>query len=255
MTADCQKLLLGVFAKYWEPGKVKSRLAQGIGEQAAADVYQYGLRYLVESLARFPAEKTLCVTPANRMADFQALLTSSRHGQSSGIPDNGGDGSWQVWEQATGDLGQRMWEFFLLAFERGYQHVILLGSDAPTVPVEYLTAAQQALHDHSIVLGPARDGGYYLIAGRPDMPNVFHNIPWSTPAVFRVTSERLQGLGSSWTTVPAWYDIDEASDLTRLSAELATRTINEPNADRLAQCLAEVGLEVEMSTQTHERQP
>ena len=105
-------------------------------------------------------------------------------------------------------------------FGHGYDQVALLSSDNPTLPPAYVAAAFAALDRHDVALGPAEDGGYYLIAlGRPHL-GLFERITWSTAAVFAETCERAAALGLRVATTPRWYDVDDVAGLRRLFAEV-----------------------------------
>jgi len=119
--------------------------------------------------------------------------------------------------QREGDLGQRLYGAFEDLQHVAPAGVLVIGSDLPTVPVSYLQRAADLLRDdsHRVVLGPASDGGYYLIGlGTPDR-RLFEDVPWSTDQVFRATVDRAGALGFDVTTLPEWYDIDTPEDLTR----------------------------------------
>lgn len=221
--------LLGIFAKYWIPGTVKTRLAQTIGDETAAQVH----RLLVESLlARFES-----------VADRQILSFSppSAQGKLSELPL----GRWELVPQASGDLGMRMKHFFAsslgVASDSGSSNttvssfggnsdkdaapvspprVLLIGSDSPDLPHAYLQEALDALRTVSVVLGPTDDGGYYLVGMSRFIPELFDDIAWSTPAVWSQTVDRLATRGIPYHVLPQWYDIDTAPDLNRLLTSL-----------------------------------
>jgi rSAM/selenodomain-associated transferase 1 len=122
--------------------------------------------------------------------------------------------------QAAGDLGQRIHAFFAGEFERGATKIVLTGSDAPTLNPATVMSAFSHLESRDVVLGPATDGGYYLIGCRRAAPSIFEGIDWSTPDVLRQTVERLHSLGLSLAILPPWYDVDTPDDLRMLSGHL-----------------------------------
>ncbi len=198
---------LGIFAKYWEPGKVKTRLAVRVGAQKAAGLYASFLAAVLENSERaFAGHRVLAYAPPERREAFRDLA--------------GGD-RWQLEPQASGDLGQRIQHFFASAFAGGYEHVVLMGSDSPNLPRAYIRQAFQYLRRAQVVLGPSDDGGYYLIGARLEMPDILAGIPWSTGDVFARTVEKLGRAGTTWHQLPCWYDVDEVVDLRRLREELA----------------------------------
>jgi glycosyltransferase A (GT-A) superfamily protein (DUF2064 family) len=100
----------------------------------------------------------------------------------------------------------------------GFDAVVLIGSDLPTLPPAHISEALGILtrRRNVLVLGPAEDGGYYLIGFTQSRPELFEDIPWGTPLVLRRTREVAEGLGIPVQTMPTWYDVDSASDLRRV---------------------------------------
>ena len=195
---------LGMFAKYWAPGQVKTRLAAAIGAEAAARLHAVFVRTL---LARFRAtadRRVLAFSPSERRAEFEAILPAA----------------WRLEPQAAGDLGRRMQHYFETALTAGAERVVLIGSDSPTLPAEYIEAAFDQLQSRPVVLGPAHDGGYYLVGAALKLPPIFDAIAWSQPTVFEATIARLQAAGREYGLLPAWHDVDTHDDLVRLKAEL-----------------------------------
>ncbi len=197
---DC----FGIFAKYWEPGRVKTRLAAAVGNEAASVVYRQFIHTLVKRFDQTGDQRVLCFTPSDRSGAFDSL---------------GGD-QWLNEPQASGDLGERMTAYFASCFDRGAQRVVLIGSDSPTMPIEYVESAFQFLRETDVVLGPTDDGGYYLVGASCDASEMFRGIDWSTPQVWDQTIARLSDLGLTYGSLPKWYDVDDASDLERLRDEL-----------------------------------
>jgi glycosyltransferase A (GT-A) superfamily protein (DUF2064 family) len=103
----------------------------------------------------------------------------------------------------------------------GFDQVALISSDNPTLPSGYVVQAFAALPDADAVLGPAEDGGYYLIALRQPHPGLFQDITWSTAVVFEQTLARAAALGLRVAITPPWYDVDDLAAFHRLRAELA----------------------------------
>ena len=190
-------LLLGVFAKYWEPGKVKTRLAQSIGNQLAAQVYRQFIDELAKGLEGSGDQRCFCISPPGRESDFEDSLPAG----------------WQVCLQAEGDLGQRMAEFFRSSFESAATQVILIGSDSPWINPAIIEQAQQILVEHQVVLGPCFDGGYYLIGMSEYLPQIFESVDWSTEHVLRQTIEQLDSHGYSFGQLDFGNDIDDLADL------------------------------------------
>lgn len=196
-----------MFAKYWQPGKVKSRLAASIGPDRAASVQ----RLFVETLARrFGAvadQRQLVYSPADKRDEFRRTIGRQ----------------WDLEEQSAGDLGERMRRFFAAGLARA-ERVVLIGSDSPDLPLEYLREAFAVLTTHDVVLGPAADGGYYLIGAARRVPPVFDGIAWSTPDVWPQTTRQLQAAGITWHALPQWYDVDDKPSLQALAFRLGKQS-------------------------------
>lgn len=200
---------LGMFAKYWQPGEVKTRLAADIGDFAATRIYR---TFVIALLARLRnvtagARPVLAYAPRERQHEFAQLA----------------DG-WKLVPQATGDLGERMRSFFQDAFAGGARRVVLLGSDSPNVPLQYVRQALRRLKDEDLVLGPTPDGGYYLIGARVAVPGIFDGVTWSSPQVWKQTVARVQNARLSFGELPQWYDVDDGKDLSRLMQDLRGAT-------------------------------
>ena len=206
---------LGIFAKYPQPGRVKTRLAASIGDESACRLYRAFVETLLARFAHVGNQRVLAFSPPERRAEFEAL----------------GGPCWQLAEQSTGDLGQRMQRYFKDAFERGASRVVLLGSDSPTLPVEYVERAFRLLKEVPVVLGPSDDGGYYLIGAAGQVPPIFDDIAWSSEAVWGQTTNRLRSLGQDFRELPPWYDVDDEEDLRRLKNELSDEPSSEGATD------------------------
>lgn len=146
-----------------------------------------------------------------------------------------------IQQQIEGDLGARQANMFQRAAAAGYQKVLILGSDSPSLPAKYLIKAVERLETANLVLGPAEDGGYYLLGLRQtnlvqsvdsngkkpvefegEKLSLFSGIPWSTNQVFTQVVKRAHLLGLTMRFLPEHYDVDECSDLQRLALELAS---------------------------------
>lgn len=218
-----------MFAKFWQPEKVKTRLAAVIGASAAAAIHQASVATLLRRLQSMADRRWIVYAPATCGAEFQQLVERTT------------GGNWELHPQSVGDLGQRMRRFLDAGFEQGATDILLIGSDSPTMPTRVLMSAWTDLQTHDVVLGPADDGGYYLIGARNATPPIFEGIDWSSPRVWQQTVQRLERLerkGRTWKALPAGYDVDRIDDLKRLSRELATVGFQNPIWDDLRQSVA-----------------
>jgi rSAM/selenodomain-associated transferase 1 len=214
----------GVFAKYWRPGAVKTRLAKSIGEVPASQIYKQFLTTIVSRFSEVCDLCTLSVSPVSDHVHFHQLQLNR----------------WQLVDQGTGDLGQRMHNYFADSFAKNTERVLLIGSDSPNLPVRFVDQALQELENNDIVLGPTEDGGYYLIGMKRLIGEVFEGIAWSTQDVWSQTVAILQRQNVSFGQLPTWYDVDNGQDLERLQRDLKSRADDERLLalhDRIAELL------------------
>jgi hypothetical protein len=207
-------------AKYPEPGRVKTRLAAVLGAEVACRLYLAFLRDLAGRLTPLPYPTTWAYSPPE--SPFTALLPQAR-----------------CRPQQGGDLGERMAAAVAEEFGAGAGAVLVIGVDAPHLPAAYLAEAAAALaRGTDVVLGPAADGGYYLIGLRAPAPDLFRSIPWSTGGVFGSTVAAARRLHLRLHQLPPTFDVDEPADLERLRALLARDGALLPETARL---LADMG--------------
>jgi rSAM/selenodomain-associated transferase 1 len=204
-----------IFARAPVLGAVKTRLAQSVGEAAALALYEAFLDDTCMLTQGLGARRVLAVDGTLEHPALARLAKSQRLG---------------LIAQGEGDLGAKMARAIAGHIAAG--PVVLIGSDAPTLPRPYLHQALDALVEHDVVIGPSDDGGYYLVGARRDLPELFADMPWSTAAVLPTTLGRLAG--HDHVVLPAWYDVDSAADLERLQAELATLPVTVAPATRRA---------------------
>jgi uncharacterized protein len=150
------------FVKNPEKGKVKSRLAAGIGDDSAVNVYKEIVDHMLSTLKKGTFSLYVCFSPGNAQKPIKNWLGSAHRY----LPQNGKD------------LGERMRNGFIDGFARGYKRVVLIGSDIPDLPMKSIKEAFQALEEMDSVIGPAYDGGYYLIGFKEKafFPHVFEGI-------------------------------------------------------------------------------
>jgi uncharacterized protein len=125
-----------------------------------------------------------------------------------------------LFEQPGHGLQDALASAFAAHLAAGFDRVVLIGSDNPTLPRRLLDEACRALLDHDLVIGPSMDGGYYLVGMCQPHLGVFEAIDWSTARVFAQTLARAQALGLRTHAVDAWYDVDDLADLDRLQHDL-----------------------------------
>ncbi|MEM6365819.1 MAG: TIGR04282 family arsenosugar biosynthesis glycosyltransferase [Planctomycetota bacterium] len=210
---------LGVMAKFWNAGLVKTRLGASIGMQQAAMVHQIFCRYLSQQLRLAAGRREFVVSPVETVDGFRQTL-----------PDD-----WQVRPQSSGDLGQRMKHWFGRALAPGTSASrILIGADCPLVDQALIDEASRGLLHHDVVLGPALDGGYYLIgiagAWTAKHDALMNNMPWSSNRVFDLTCQRAEQAGLTLQVLRPMEDIDTTSELDRLRQQLRSAEPGSPQA-------------------------
>lgn len=220
--------VIAVFARAPELGKVKSRLCPPLTADEAL------------ALHRALVEDTLTHLSRVQRPDLSRMLLLSRplsHPNDLEIPKE-----WTVSIQSSGELGERMASLFLASFQRKVSRLVLLGSDSPTLPIEVVYEAFDSLETSDVVLGPAEDGGYYLIGARRFLPEIFKNIAWGSGEVLVQTIRVLRELGVGFELLIPWYDIDRGEDLIKLHAEIAYLKRTEPALvpERVAAALPDV---------------
>lgn len=196
-----KKSALLIFIKNVEKGKVKTRLAATVGDDRALEIYQALLGHTRKIATATDAERYLFYSQfiekddAWSNVDFQKLL------------------------QIQGDLGEKMAEGFRHAFQQ-HEKVVIVGSDCASLTEEIVADAFKILDEKDFVIGPAIDGGYYLIGMRQFAPEVFQNIEWSTEAVFPDTVKKIEGLGKTFGLLPELSDIDFEEDWEKYGWEI-----------------------------------
>jgi rSAM/selenodomain-associated transferase 1 len=124
----------------------------------------------------------------------------------------------RLFVQKGGNLGERMRQAFEDRFKEGYERVVIIGSDSPTLPIAYIEQALQSEQD--VVIGPSTDGGYYLIGMRGKVTDIFERVPWGTDRVLSETLKVLKDQRAEAELLPVWYDVDLPEDLRFLKAHL-----------------------------------
>ncbi|MBD2724407.1 TIGR04282 family arsenosugar biosynthesis glycosyltransferase [Hymenobacter armeniacus] len=190
-----------VFAREPVLGRVKTRLAADIGPEAALAVYRelLGITAGAISAARVPATVWLAEAPV------PAAGPTEPRPEWPGLP-------WRVQPPAE-SLGERMSHAFSQAFDGGASRVVIIGTDCPGLTPELLHAAFEALATHDVVIGPADDGGYYLLGLRELQPALFAHKNWSTATVLPDTLADAARLGLRVAQLPTLHDVDSGRDL------------------------------------------
>lgn len=212
-----------VVAKRPAPGRTKTRLTPPLSPEQAAALYECFLRDTLDLVRHLPGvAPVIAYLPAEERAYFAALA-----------PDFG------LVLQEGADLGERLDNALTRLLVAGYQHVVIMNSDGPTLPLACLTSAFDALAGGAdVVLGPCDDGGYYLIGLKQPAPRLLREVRMSTPDVLTDTLAIAAEDGLSVELLPTWYDVDDAESLARLMKELTTAP---PEVARHTRTLLRVG--------------
>jgi rSAM/selenodomain-associated transferase 1 len=191
-----------VFVKLPETGKVKARLSRDLDEDTVCSLYNFFVLDLLDTLKKGSHTFRICFYPPEteeKVADWlgKDLL---------------------YMPQAGRDLGQRMKNAFIKIFSQGYSEVLLIGSDIPDLAGPVTDEAFDGLKNNEAVVGPAFDGGYYLIGFKKEtfLPEIFQGIHWGTDTVFAKTMEIFKRIKYRVHVLTEWRDVDRIEDLKAL---------------------------------------
>jgi rSAM/selenodomain-associated transferase 1 len=204
------KEVLVLMAKAPREGEVKTRLIGALSPAEATELYINFLRDTFALMEEVRDERetlalALCYTPEGEEEAFEIVER---------------EGSLML-AQRGADLGERLSNCFIDFFDQGFDSVVVIGADSPTLPADYLFSAFDGLADeYDVVIGPAEDDGYYLVGMRKFDREIFEGIPWGTPGVLSATKDRVRDAGLNLNLLPAWYDVDTPAELARLKEEL-----------------------------------
>ena len=190
-----------IFAKYPDPGKVKTRMQPQVSAQDAADLY----RAMVEDL----------YISFDHSGDFNTIVYFTPESKRSAFKNWLGSGV-SLKNQCDGNLGDKLGTAFKSCFNDGYKKVIAIGGDCVTITAEEISRAFETLETDDAVIGPTEDGGYYLIGTAEMIPGLFDTIAWSTELVFTQTIQKLKSSSLRFTVLEKKFDIDTVQDAERL---------------------------------------
>lgn len=198
-------------AKVPIPGAAKTRLVSALGEQGAAELSSCFLKDAIE-LGR---------STAKAVSNLDVSVAGSPPGHSEFFQDLAPDLDFV--EQVGDNLSQRLDHVLADRLNDGYDQVVSINSDSPTLPGSYLAEAFECLNNPAIdvVFGPADDGGYYLIGCRRHHAPLVQDVTMSTPSVLADSLAIADRLGLRVELLERWYDVDEPADVERLRAEIA----------------------------------
>ncbi len=221
-----------------EPGKVKTRLIPPFSPNEAAEIYRCLLLDQIENVNVFTgADRFLNFAPDEAAPLFRQMVHEN----------------FVCFPQRGEDLGERMSNAFEEIWVKGYKKIILIGSDLPALPLDFLENAFDMLQGPGkrVVLGPSRDGGYYLVGMNRPLPQIFQRMSWSHSNVLDETVKKLASLGIRPKILSTWFDIDALDDLRHLLS------ISDPSLENSMKntfkALRQFGCEEKIQSQTARR--
>lgn len=184
--------------KYPEPGRVKTRLAKDIGNEKAAEIYRQVAEQVINKTraTKTAYDRIIFFHPPERLPDFEMWIPGNRF-----ILQHGDD------------VGERMDHAIRELLTLGAEKAVITGADIPDLDSDIIARAFAALDDADIVIGPAKDGGYYLIGMKEPHAEIFRGVPWGTEMVLKHTVRMIEGLHLTVAKTPDLSDIDRVEDM------------------------------------------
>jgi rSAM/selenodomain-associated transferase 1 len=196
MMAKTHDKALILFARDPILGKVKTRLSPFLQDDVILKLYTCFLQDSLDNIRQVEnVDLFVGVAPSNESGFFTGTL----------------DSDMRLFVQEGEDLGDKMSRAIQDRLVEGYERVVIIGSDSPSLPASYISRALDS--DKDMVLGPSTDGGYYLIGMAGKVVEVFKGVAWGTEKVLSETLEHLERNGASLELLPVWYDVDSPEDL------------------------------------------
>lgn len=188
-----------IFTRYPEPGSVKTRLIPTLGSEGASKLHSMMAKHTIKQLESLSALTEVCFTGPG-IKEMQAWLGKTL----------------SYYPQGDGNLGEKLQRAFARAFGQGEDKVVVVGTDCPDLTTAHIHRAFELLDESDLVLGPAEDGGYYLLGLNRLENNLFASIPWGTAEVLQVTLYKARLLGLKTILLEQLSDVDRPGDLRRL---------------------------------------
>ena len=204
-----------IMAKVPSAGNVKTRLQPFLSADECAALSEAFLQDTVNKARAVCENVVLAYSPPAEINTLRNFLPSQN----------------KFIEQTGKDLGEKMFNAFKFAFGQRTDAVVMIGTDSPTFPFDFIEQAFEFLETNSdVVLGKTEDGGFYLIGLRKLESEIFENVAWSSPETFEQVFENIHKSNLHLREVPAWYDVDEQADFEKLREEI----LHNKNAQRRA---------------------
>jgi len=202
--SNCVRMKKGliIFQKNAEPGKVKTRLAKDIGDKAAFEAYLQLVSY---------THKVAAACEVDKLLFFSDYLENN-------LENYPVDYRFEL--QSGNDLGQKMRNAFHTFFAEGYRQLVIIGTDCPEISPDLIERAFAYLEENDAVIGPAEDGGYYLLGMKTLISGLFEGIPWSTSQVSTITKDFLTANNYTFAILPVLSDVDYKEDWDKFKSQL-----------------------------------
>jgi uncharacterized protein len=192
-----------IMAKVPEAGKVKTRLQPFLTPAQSAELAECLLQDTINKAKSFRNKLIIAYSPPEKSNFFERFDDLN------------------LVVQIGENLGERMFNAFDFTFASDLDSVVMIGTDSPTFPPEFIEKAFEYLQQNEAVLGATEDGGFYLIGLRKSDKRIFENVEWSSAKTFEQTKNNLLKIGFDLAELPVWYDIDNSADLLRLHDEFS----------------------------------
>ena len=194
-----------IMTKVPRAGNVKTRLQKILAPEGCEKLAEAFLKDAVNKAKTVCENVFIAFSPPEEIQKLKEILP----GESNFVAQTGED------------LGAKMFNAFQFVFEQKADSVVMIGTDSPTFPFDFIEQAFEFLETNSeIVLGKTEDGGFYLIGQRVLRREIFENVAWSSPQTFEQVFANIQKTGLHLREVPGWYDVDEEADLIKLKNEI-----------------------------------
>jgi rSAM/selenodomain-associated transferase 1 len=200
MPPEKKDIAIIVFTRFPVEGKVKTRLAKNTGNKFAVSFFRACAEHTFKELIKI------------KETGSDLFLFCSEENEIEQVKQWTGN-NFDYYSQQGSDLGLRMYNAFDSVFKKSYKKVIIIGTDAPDVNMNIIQSAISVLDNYSVVIGPANDGGYYLLGIKSKLIDLFSGIEWSTDSVFDTTIEKLNNSKIKYFMLDELTDIDTLEDL------------------------------------------
>jgi rSAM/selenodomain-associated transferase 1 len=200
MSLENKDTAIIVFTRFPVEGKVKTRLAKNMGNKFAVSFYKECAEHTFKELLKVEE------------LGSELFLFCSEEKEIEQVMEWAGS-NFNYYSQQGSDLGIKMYNAFTTVFKKGYKKAIIVGTDTPDVSMNIVKNAISVLDKYSVVIGPANDGGYYLLGYKSKLMDLFSGIEWSTDTVFDNTIEKLNNSKMNYFVLDELTDIDTLKDL------------------------------------------